>query len=194
MSSETAIQTQEQSWQYIRERTLERDGYECQFCGLSNAEHKQRDGGNRGLSVHHIIPRSYGGGNNLGNLITVCEPCHKTVESITEQILNSGFVLNADDARTAAEMVTADALGPEEQIIEYMEKHPTVAESYGLDTERVSSHRWLKITCEKRLEGEREFWGDIRYYQGILHGLATFCSETGLKLPTHSETVERVRD
>jgi len=62
-----------------RGRVLDRDGYECRFCGMSNESHKDEYG--RGLSAHHIIKNRSGGSNNRKNLITVCESCHKTLES-----------------------------------------------------------------------------------------------------------------
>lgn len=53
----------------VREYVLARDGHKCQYC-------------NRGikqdvvLNVHHIESRKTGG-NSPGNLITLCETCHK---------------------------------------------------------------------------------------------------------------------
>jgi len=45
----------------------------CQRCG----RHFQYG---HGLTVHHIRPRADGGGDNLGNLITLCTRCHDWVE------------------------------------------------------------------------------------------------------------------
>lgn len=61
---------------YERQRqcALERDGYRCQICGTTKR-----------LTVHHIVPRSHGGGHELDNLITLCEEfgqgCHEKVQS-----------------------------------------------------------------------------------------------------------------
>lgn len=41
-------------WPETRERALERDGYECRKCGISDGVHQQRRG--YGLHVHHIQP------------------------------------------------------------------------------------------------------------------------------------------
>jgi 5-methylcytosine-specific restriction endonuclease McrA len=30
--------------------------------------------------VHHILPRSAGGGHDLNNLLGVCRPCHRWIE------------------------------------------------------------------------------------------------------------------
>lgn len=52
----------------IREYVLARDGHECQHC-----KGKSKD---NILNVHHIESRKTGG-NSPGNLITLCETCHK---------------------------------------------------------------------------------------------------------------------
>jgi len=74
-----------------RERVLERDGYECRFCGVSDGEHRQENG--NGLHVHHLVPRGANGGNEVDNLISVCASCHKTLEHTQGDLLkryNSG--------------------------------------------------------------------------------------------------------
>lgn len=45
---------------------FERDDYTCQDCGTTN-----------NLEVHHILPISQGGKNELSNLRLVCKDCHK---------------------------------------------------------------------------------------------------------------------
>ena len=54
------------NWNELRRAALERDGYECSNCSDYGKVH-----------VHHIVPLSKGGTNNLKNLITLCEGCHK---------------------------------------------------------------------------------------------------------------------
>lgn len=49
-----------------RSKVLERDGNECLRCG-STAD----------LEIHHIIPVSQGGSDELENLATLCSECHK---------------------------------------------------------------------------------------------------------------------
>jgi hypothetical protein len=65
-------------WDTAREEALERDGYECQDCGLTDEEHRELQA--RGIHVHHIIryrtfddPESAHG---LWNLLTLCWRCH----------------------------------------------------------------------------------------------------------------------
>ena len=51
-----------------RSDVLRRDRYRCRAPGCGN---------NRFLEVHHIQPRSRGGGNKLENLVTLCSGCHR---------------------------------------------------------------------------------------------------------------------
>lgn len=69
------MSTYEQAeWETIRDNVIARDKYKCQRCG-------KRYKTIRGLSVHHIIPRRIGGGNDDDNLITLCLKCHDWVEA-----------------------------------------------------------------------------------------------------------------
>jgi hypothetical protein len=56
----------------------QRDDYTCQFCGMTEEEHKSEYG--RGIEAHHIIKQRKGGKDHPDNLITVCQECHKTLE------------------------------------------------------------------------------------------------------------------
>ena len=73
-------------WNDTRDAVLTRDKYTCRRCD------KRADNG-RGLSVHHIIPRSEGGANGMHNLVTLCHKCHDFVE--------------LSDMRTMAEIVNS---------------------------------------------------------------------------------------
>jgi hypothetical protein len=55
-------------WDNIREAVLSRDSHKCGNCGSSDRLH-----------VHHIVPLSKGGSNEIGNLRTLCEGCHKKI-------------------------------------------------------------------------------------------------------------------
>ena len=52
-----------------RAHALDRDNYTCQCCGKKHVR----------LEVHHIIFRSQGGSDELDNLLTLCEKCHKAL-------------------------------------------------------------------------------------------------------------------
>lgn len=66
-------------WQEQRQKALERDNFECQFCGREDGENDV------GLHVHHQIPyRAFDDdekAHDLDNLITVCSRCHGRIES-----------------------------------------------------------------------------------------------------------------
>ncbi len=72
------------SWVHQRRKALERDGYKCKACGLS--EEEQRKKFDRGLHVHHIKPfrefNDHKKANKLDNLITLCQECHYKWEGI----------------------------------------------------------------------------------------------------------------
>lgn len=51
----------------IRETVLKRDGYKCIRCGSAED-----------LDIHHIVPKSQGGSDELSNLRTLCRQCHAT--------------------------------------------------------------------------------------------------------------------
>ncbi len=53
-----------------RERILARDRHRCRMKGCGNTAF---------LEVHHLLPRSTGGGNEPGNLVTLCSACHQLV-------------------------------------------------------------------------------------------------------------------
>jgi len=53
----------------LRLLIMERDWNKCVVCE-----------GRKTLEIHHIVPRSEGGGDNSENLITLCKKCHDEVE------------------------------------------------------------------------------------------------------------------
>ena len=67
-------------FQNTRHAVLARDNYKCQCCGKKNC----------GLQVHHIKFRSNGGSDDLENLITLCEDCHKAVHACKIEIKKQG--------------------------------------------------------------------------------------------------------
>lgn len=63
------------NWKAQRQKALERDNHICQECRTTEK-----------LGVHHIVPfrlfDSYEEADRLENLLTVCLPCHRTLEAI----------------------------------------------------------------------------------------------------------------
>jgi len=66
-------------WVKLRAIVLKRDAFLCQTC-LRAGRPQQ------GKEVDHIIPKSMGGGDDIANLETICNTCHKskTVRERTE--------------------------------------------------------------------------------------------------------------
>lgn len=67
-----------------REKALEQAGYECEQCGISDEEHRERDDlfpPNRGLHVHHIVDTTEFETREemhaLDNLAVLCADCHQ---------------------------------------------------------------------------------------------------------------------
>ena len=54
-------------WSEARKIALRRDG-RCRICSSDSP-----------LTVHHLWPRGLGGGHEIENLVTLCEPCHQQI-------------------------------------------------------------------------------------------------------------------
>ena len=67
-------------WSDARRYVLMRDGRTC-------AMHSCRQDGN--LTVHHILPRAYGGTHHPGNLVTLCTRCHRDLCDTCTRSVNS---------------------------------------------------------------------------------------------------------
>jgi hypothetical protein len=76
-----------ESWHEKRREARKRDDYECQACGMGDAEHVSEFG--YGLEVHHIKPvRTFDNpddANYLTNLVTLCTPCHQRYEQLPNE-------------------------------------------------------------------------------------------------------------
>lgn len=68
ISGEEYQQGEQLGFWNVREYVLARDGHKCQYC--------KGKSGDKILNVHHIESRKTGG-DSPGNLITLCETCHK---------------------------------------------------------------------------------------------------------------------
>lgn len=64
----------------LRFKVLTRDNYTCRYCGAKAPDVK--------LHVDHVVPKSAGGRDELGNLVTACQACNLGKHaSLTEQSL-----------------------------------------------------------------------------------------------------------
>lgn len=53
----------------LRKKVLERDNFTCQKCKIQDKTAKS-------LEVHHLIPITFDGKDEINNLITLCSDCH----------------------------------------------------------------------------------------------------------------------
>lgn len=60
-----------QRWPARRAKVFKRDNLCCRMC---ESKHD--------LTAHHIVPRDDGGGDHLGNLVTLCRKHHDYIESL----------------------------------------------------------------------------------------------------------------
>jgi 5-methylcytosine-specific restriction endonuclease McrA len=65
----TAGRLDDEDWVVLRRIVLKRDRRHCQNCKAHGTR----------LDVHHVVPVSVGGSNNLTNLLTLCFACHKLI-------------------------------------------------------------------------------------------------------------------
>lgn len=56
-----------------KERIISMHGGKCVICGT---KHRSR------LEIHHVVPKSEGGTNEIGNLVPLCHICHCAVHKI----------------------------------------------------------------------------------------------------------------
>lgn len=80
------MQMDVKNWKRIRRKVLKRDGYICQVAGCPVR-------GGKNLTVHHILPRARGGGENLDNLITLCPRHHDEIESASVLPVNRAQII-----------------------------------------------------------------------------------------------------
>ena len=72
----------------IRFRVLDRDNYQCQVCDKTPS-----------AQVHHIIPRSKGGRDELSNLITLCDKCHMLVSPVPDRLISGLWKIPQDKVK-----------------------------------------------------------------------------------------------
>ena len=80
----------------LRMKALERDQLTCQNkeCG------KVYDGNGRMFHLHHIIPQSQGGMDELDNLITYCPKCHRRFEPRPELEIMTKLIKIKDETHS----------------------------------------------------------------------------------------------
>jgi hypothetical protein len=76
----------ESEWEMQRQLALDADDMSCADCGYSDGR----------LHVHHKIPRSEGGTDDLRNLHTVCPDCHASRHSASACVMCGGIIHDAE--------------------------------------------------------------------------------------------------
>ena len=56
------------AWEVLRKRVLERDGWQCQYCG------KMLEGSD--ATADHILAKENGGIDEMSNLVAACRKCN----------------------------------------------------------------------------------------------------------------------
>jgi len=114
------------NWYQQRRKALERDNYECQFCGISEEQHQTDN--ERGLEAHHIIKERRGGKDHPDNLITVCRDCHNTLEQTQAEALTRikerHVQKEVDDARQTMLENFEKLIRPIGEVTIYIVHHP----------------------------------------------------------------------
>ena len=85
-----------------------RDRYRCVLCGKKGKLH-----------CHHIVPIKISHDNSMSNLVSVCESCHKKLETIGFTILEHGG--STADVRRAELKIINEA--QQKRLLKYLEKN-----------------------------------------------------------------------
>lgn len=99
-------------WDRIRKSIRKRDGYECQDCGISEADNGAT------LEVHHKRPFNQFHGDNQkankpSNLVALCRPCHQKAEWRwrKDNPIQMGLTLDGDKSSPLKPAYPADLTG-----------------------------------------------------------------------------------
>jgi len=58
----------------------------CEVCGKCGRADRS------GFDIHHIIPRSQGGGNDIDNLCCLCRRCHNAAHGLEKTYLHKDVI------------------------------------------------------------------------------------------------------
>ena len=95
-----------------RAQVLERNGYTCQMCGVGAGE-PMDDGRPATLHIGHIVDRSHGGTDVLGNLRALCRACNQGAKNLVQEPPTYTWLLSqvrrapVDDQRAILEWLRA---------------------------------------------------------------------------------------
>ena len=76
-------------WDTLKRRIVERDGFKCQDCGMTEEQNLEKS--KQPLHVHHLNPYRDSHDNSPSNLITLCVSCHAKREgTVNPRFLHFG--------------------------------------------------------------------------------------------------------
>lgn len=75
----------------LKAKTMERDHFTCQCCGLGEESGASRLVAMSILQSHHVISVSNSGPDSEGNIITICMVCHTLIHVCLKRKLKLGF-------------------------------------------------------------------------------------------------------
>lgn len=81
-----------------RHKIYKRDNHECVYCGTK-----------QDLSIDHVIPRSRGGDNSWGNLVSCCKKCNTKKGNRTPEEANMKFIKKVEVPKTFCGVFTVEA-------------------------------------------------------------------------------------
>jgi len=133
------------NWKGIRQDALDRDGWECHFCG------NDRDSG-VSLHVHHIEPKSEGGPDTLENLITLCRDCHEKLHGWTIPDSSPCAITSSQSSSTESQITNSQSSSTSSQ--SRHNDHPSVSKS--TDTSQRKSSKSSRQTSSNKANNATE--------------------------------------
>ena len=70
-------------WDDVRTKVYQRDGFKCRACGKARPQIRK-------LNAHHILLLRVSQSNDPRNLITLCDECHREIETKAIRLLQAG--------------------------------------------------------------------------------------------------------
>jgi 5-methylcytosine-specific restriction endonuclease McrA len=110
-----------------RREVLARDRHRCRRKGCTHTRH---------LHLHHLVPRAAGGGNETGNLVTLCAACHRLWHERGGELRE--LLRSTGSAAEQPEFVRSTGSAAEQRVPEYDQEY---AQQEGRDDQRKAQAR-----------------------------------------------------
>lgn len=183
-------------WETVREAVLNRDDHACRFCGISDAEHRDKGDTEHGLHVHHVIPKSDGGADHPDNLIAVCASCHRTLEethgkAVAQMKHREDCKEDLDDVTQVWREKKEQLDRVEDRLAESITNHPTFVKEFNIYTSgdgivEAPFGSATATTGDIRIRSEWEFAAGWGYKEGLTDAVAALKHSTSVPFTTSS--------